>query len=163
MVNAYDNSIVSTDMLLHSIISEARNAGYSACVVYLSDHGEDIYDDDRRLYMHASPSPSYYQLHVPLLVWTSESYEQNHPAEHAALRANVNKPVASNLVVFHTLLGLSGVTTPYAKNAFSLCSPAYSSPKRFYLNDHNDPLPMDEIGLKHQDVEMLRKQHMQYP
>ena len=163
MVNAYDNSIVSTDMLLHSIISEARNAGYSACVVYLSDHGEDIYDDDRRLYMHASPSPSYYQLHVPLLVWTSESYEQNHPAEDAALRANVNKPVASNLVVFHTLLGLSGVTTPYAKNAFSLCSPAYSSPKRFYLNDHNDPLPMDEIGLKHQDLMMLRKQHMQYP
>ena len=75
--------------------------------------------------------------------------------ENAALRANVHKPVASNLVVFHTLLGLSGVATPYANSAYSLCSPAYSSPKRYYLNDHNDPLPMNEIGLKEQDVTML--------
>ncbi|MGN0214142.1 MAG: sulfatase-like hydrolase/transferase [Muribaculaceae bacterium] len=163
MVNAYDNSIVGTDMLLHKVINETRNAGYNACVMYLSDHGEDIYDDDRRLYMHASPIPSYYQLHVPFIMWTSEGYEQNHPDENNALRANVRKPVASNLVVFHTLLGLAGVETPYANNAFSLCSPLYSSPKRYYLNDHNDPMPMNEIGLKEQDVEMLRKNKMQYP
>lgn len=163
MINAYDNSIAYTDILLHRIIELTREAGYNACVMYLSDHGEDIYDDDRRLYMHASPVPSYYQLRVPLLVWTSPGYEQCHPGEVTALRDNYEKPVASNLVVFHTLLGLSGVRTPYVREAYSLCSPKYSSPKRYYLNDHNEPMPMDEIGLKRQDIEMMRMQGITYP
>ncbi|MGM9804599.1 MAG: sulfatase-like hydrolase/transferase [Muribaculaceae bacterium] len=163
MINAYDNSIVYTDMLLHRIINVANQTGYNACVIYLSDHGEDIYDDERHLYMHASPVPSYYQLHVPLLVWTNDAYAQAHPQMVQALRANVHKPVASNLVVFHTLMHMAGISTPYAKEQFSLSSANYNPPKRYYLNDHNDALPLNQIGLKQQDVEMLRSQHMQYP
>ena len=45
-------------------------------MLYLSDHGEDIFDDPRHLFLHASPVPSYYQLHIPFLIWMSDSYRE---------------------------------------------------------------------------------------
>ena len=163
MINAYDNSIVYTDMLLHRIIDLTRKAGYNACVMYMSDHGEDIYDDERRMYMHASPVPSFYQLRVPFFVWASDGYIAHHTMEYQAMKDNITKPVASNLVAFHTMLGLSGITAKLARPEYSLCSQMYIAPKRYYLNDHNEPLPMDSIGLKRQDVEMMRKRGLAYP
>jgi len=163
MINAYDNSIAYTDILLHRIIEMTRKAGYNACVMYVSDHGEDIYDDDRKLYMHASPVPSYYQLRVPLMVWTSDGYKQAHSAEVTAMQDNYEKPVSSNLAVFHTLLGLSGVRTPYAKDTHSLCSKNYVVSKRYYLNDHNEPRALDEIGLKKQDIDMMHQHGICFP
>ena len=163
MINAYDNSIVYTDMLLHRIIDLTRKAGYNACVMYMSDHGEDIYDDERRMYMHASPVPSFYQLRVPFFVWVSDGYIAHHTMEYQAMKDNITKPVASNLVAFHTMVGLSGITAKLARPEYSLCSQMYIAPKRYYLNDHNEPLPMDSIGLKRQDVEMMRKRGLAYP
>lgn len=134
-----------------------------ACVMYVSDHGEDLYDDKRHRYMHASPVPSYYQLRVPLLVWTSQEYGHAHAAEVDAMVLNSCKPIAANQVVFHTLLGLSGIETPYGRDDYSLCSPLFSSPKRYYLNDHNEPMMLNEIGLKTEDVAMMHKNGLLYP
>ena len=50
-------------------------------MLYTSDHGEDIFDDSRHLFLHASPVPSYYQLHVPFLIWMSDTYREAYP-EH---------------------------------------------------------------------------------
>ena len=43
-------------------------------MLYLSDHGEDIFDDARARYLHASPIPTYYQLHIPYIIWFSDDY-----------------------------------------------------------------------------------------
>ena len=50
-----------------------------AAVIYLADHGEDIYDDARHRFLHASPTPTYWQIHVPMLMWMSEEYRRAHP------------------------------------------------------------------------------------
>lgn len=163
MINAYDNAILYTDYLLSRIIAQADSTRAPACVVYLSDHGEDLYDDARNRYMHASPIPTYYQLHVPLLFWTSEAYRNAHPAQHAALLINRGKPVSTNLTVFHTLLGLSGIDTPLRQDKYSLCSGNYCPPKRTYLNDHNEDLPLDQVGLRPEDEAAMRARHIAYP
>lgn len=92
LVNAYDNSIRQTDRLLHDIIAALRKTGAVAAMLYTSDHGENIFDDDRKLFLHASPTPSYYELHVPLIAWVSESYDRLYPGIHATLVANRHKP-----------------------------------------------------------------------
>ena len=76
--NAYDNSIHYTDYVW-------GNRGYvgedkcSASMLYLSDHGEDIFDDSRARYLHASPIPTYYQLHIPYVIWFSKAYRSHIP------------------------------------------------------------------------------------
>lgn len=82
-------------------------------MIYTSDHGEDIFDDRRHLFLHASPFPSYWQLHVPLVVWTSDAYRQRHADLVATLEANRHRAAESNSV-FHTLLTLGGVATATA-------------------------------------------------
>lgn len=46
LINSYDNSILSTDDFLASVIDKLRNTGAVTCMFYLPDHGEDIMDDD---------------------------------------------------------------------------------------------------------------------
>lgn len=78
-MNAYDNTIICTDKFLSSLINTLESSKLVS-MLYVSDHGEDIFDDERRLFLHASPQPSYFQLHVPFIVWVSESF-RNHNAD----------------------------------------------------------------------------------
>ena len=59
--------------------------------LYLQDHGEDMLDDDRKRFLHASPHPTYYQLHIPLLFWFSENYREQFPEKYAAAESNQTK------------------------------------------------------------------------
>lgn len=163
ITNAYDNSIRYTDNFLHRLIGLIDNQKTVSAVIFTSDHGEDIYDDDRKLFLHASPIPSVHQLRVPYLIWTSAKYQDMFPEKLRAMKLNTNKPVSSNLVTFHTILDLSGVATKNFKDKYSLSSDKYCSPKRYYLNDHNDALPMNKIGLKEEDENYFKTNNLVYP
>ncbi len=151
LVNAYDNTIVHTDFLIGKVISALSSEGGSAAMLFTSDHGEDIFDDQRHLFLHASPFPSYYQLHVPLIAWTSPTYRIRHAEIAQSLISNSHKQAESNSV-FHTLLSLGGVATHYHNDSLSLASPAYTPHRRLFIDDHNKPLSypecMQEVDMK---------------
>ena len=69
-----------------------------AAMLYTSDHGEDIFDDSRHLFLHASPVPSYYQLHVPFLIWMSDNYRKNYPDLLKMQRINRQKNISSKCI-----------------------------------------------------------------
>lgn len=158
LINAYDNSICQTDLLLRRIIEQLTAHGGSAAMVYTSDHGEDIFDDARHLFLHASPFPSFWQLHVPLIVWTSPIYRQRHGAITSALDANRHKAAESNSV-FHTLLTMGGVTTSYRNDSLSLASPTYTSHRRLFIDDHNQPRTYREC-MTEEDLKLMEEKHI---
>ena len=158
LINAYDNSICQTDLLLRRIIEQLTAHGGSAVMVYTSDHGEDIFDDARHLFLHASPFPSFWQLHVPLIVWTSPAYRQRHDAITSALHANRHKAAESNSV-FHTLLTMGGVTTSYRNDSLSLASSVYTSHRRLFIDDHNQPRTYRECMTK-EDLKLMEEKHI---
>ena len=163
LINAYDNTIRNTDKVLAAIIREVDAKGVNSAVVFTSDHGEDIFDDNRGRFLHASPIPTYYQLRVPLLVWTSQSFAEQHPDAVAQLKAHAQVPVSTNMVVFHTLLDLSGVNTPYKKDSLALSNKAFKGHNRLYINDHNEYRSLDNCGLKQIDVDVFKKNKLQFP
>ncbi|MVX36183.1 phosphoethanolamine transferase [Myroides sp. LoEW2-1] len=82
LLNAYDNTILYTDYFLSSTIDALKKTNASTALLYTSDHGEDLFDDKRGKFLHASPTPTYYQLRIPLFVWFSNEYSaenQNKP------------------------------------------------------------------------------------
>ena len=155
LINAYDNSICQTDLLLRRIIEQLAAQGGSAAMVYTSDHGEDIFDDARHLFLHASPFPSFWQLHVPLVVWTSPAYRERHADIAHCLDANRRKQAESNSV-FHTLLTMGGVTTSYRNDSLSLASPSFTPHRRLFIDDHNEPRPYGECMQK-EDFEAMQR------
>lgn len=157
LVNAYDNSILATDKALDAIISTLESTGRPCAMLYAADHGEDIFDDDRERFLHASPCPTYYQIHVPMLVWLSPEFSRSHPGDYDALQKNASRNVSSSNSVFHTLVSLARLTMPVMNPAFALNSPLYTEPARRYLNDYNEGIPLKDSGLREQDFRCLEQ------
>ena len=160
LINAYDNTIRYTDRFLHSIITMLQQQERPAAMLYASDHGEDIYDDRRNLFLHASPWPSYYQLHVPFLVWTNDLYAHSYAERVTVMQSRTAEPIQTDCV-FPTMLGLGGVSTPFGQDSLALTSPRYvTKEKRTYLSDHNQPLGfdrcMEKLDIKQMEQRGLR-------
>lgn len=156
LVNAYDNSIRYTDNFLARLIHLLQEQDVDAAMLYTSDHGEDIFDDSRHLFLHASPVPSYYQIHVPFLVWMSDSYRKSYPELQQAAQANMQKNISSSLSFFQTMLELGGIETPYRNDSLSVTNTLFTEKPRVYLNDHNEARSLNDIGMKEEDFEMLQ-------
>lgn len=156
LINAYDNTIVMTDSLLSALAHKL--SGRKAALIYCSDHGEDILDDNRGLFLHASPCPTFYQLHVPFVVWCSDSFLASRPSVAAALDSNVGQRVSSNTAFFNTALDLGAVSAPNLEvQVNSLASPSYKTPRPLYLNDHNEAVEVGKSGLTEYEIELLKK------
>lgn len=155
-INAYDNTILYTSNLIADIIERLDKTGAYSAMIYTSDHGEDIFDDDRRLFLHASPIPSYYQIHVPLTVWLSGGYSAAYPEKAAALKSNRDKYVASSRAFFHTVMDMAGIATPRFNSTLSVLDSAYTPGSAIYLNDHNESVDLRQCGILEQDIANLR-------
>ena len=138
LVNAYDNTIRFTDKFLYELSSILSSSACQSAWLYTSDHGENIYDDNRNKFLHASPNPSEYELRVPLLAWTSASYRSAYPDIIKALRSNSDKCVSTSISFFHTMLEMGGIKTKNLDLTKSLADREYKVQPRLYINDHNE-------------------------
>lgn len=156
LVNAYDNTILYTDYILSQIISEATKAGCRAAVLYSADHGEDIFDDSRRRFLHASPTPTAMQLHVPVVCWLSSRCLEESPGYAANLRRNSRSLVSPQKSLSATIMDIAGIESPRINRNFSLVSAGYQAPDLIYLTDRNEPMPWDRINFKKEDKEYFQ-------
>ena len=112
-------------------------------MLYTSDHGENIFDDDRRLFLHAAPKASDYELHVPFIIWTSSGYGKQYPGILKTLSGHRTQQVQTSLSAFHTMLGIGGILTRYRQDEYSVASEKYHPVKLFYLDDHDKAIPQE--------------------
>ena len=148
LVNAYDNTIAYTDSVLAAIVDRLAAEGGCSALLYASDHGENIFDDDKELFLHASPRPSVHELHVPLIAWTSQRHRERFPELTRALEANRERRVITSASLFHTMLSLAGVDTPLYADSLSVASPRLARVPYHYLTDRNIPEPIERIVRK---------------
>lgn len=146
--NAYDNSIIYTDHVIAEMIRTLASEDACSAMFYCSDHGEDLFDKCDERFLHASPTVTYYQLHVASLAWFSQDYNLIHSDKVQAARQNCYAP-ATSYSVFHTVADMASVTSPYCNNKASLLSTDFDyEAKRYYLDDHNKAVPLDKaIGI----------------
>ena len=122
LLNAYDNSIVYTDFVLNESIQwlESHAATARGALLYVSDHGESL--GENNLYLHGLPyavAPKY-QKHVPWIAWQAPDFG----VQTACLQAR-KKQSLSHDNLFHTVLGMMQVKTEVyqpALDAYSACS-----------------------------------------
>ena len=156
LLNAYDNTIRYTDYILHGIVErlqkwegvQTKTDGVydqpTSAMLYTSDHGENIFDDERSLFLHAAPKASDYELHVPFIIWTSAGFSKQYPDILKALGENRSKQVQSSLSAFHTMLGIGGIQTRYRLDEYSVASGKYHPMKLLYLDDHDEAIPQED-------------------
>jgi lipid A ethanolaminephosphotransferase len=103
LINAYDNTILYTDYLLHSTIERLKQLKeYSSTMLFVSDHGESL--GEKNLYMHGVPisfAPKE-QYEIPFIVWLSDSSRQLKPQSQALSQNHV----------FHSVLSFLSIESP---------------------------------------------------
>jgi len=109
LINAYDNSIVYTDYVLHKIISMLKDMGNtSSMMIYISDHGESLGEDG--MYFHGVPymfAPDY-QKDVPFIMWRSNELIAHQGIKNQDIKQSGQFSQAN---IFHTIIGALGVKT----------------------------------------------------
>ncbi len=156
--NAYDNSVRYTDAVLAAAIEYLRSLPDTAsALLYCADHGEDLYDDRRGRFLHASPTTTAYQLHVASFSWFSARYRLLFPEKVAAAEANASAPATTHFM-YHTIADIASIEGDFCDRRASLVSPLYDrkAPRR-YLNDHNEAVPFSRTGLREEDYAVFRR------
>lgn len=99
LVNAYDNTILYTDYLLHTLIAELSTLSeHRAAMLFISDHGESL--GEGGLFMHGMPmavAPTE-QTAIPFIVW-----------ESADDVTTADLPEAGHYHIFHSVLNFLGI------------------------------------------------------
>lgn len=110
LINSYNNTIVYTDYILSSLINELKQLSeYNTCMIYVSDHGESL--GENNLYMHGLPNSiaPVEQLDIPFIVWTSNESKQ--------LKEN---DLLSQYHVFHSILDFLAIESPIYNEDMSI-------------------------------------------
>lgn len=122
LINAYDNSIVTTDHLLAQTIRwlSAQRGQVEPTLLYVSDHGESL--GENNLYLHGLPYAvaPLQQKHVPMIVWPADD---SRAAE--CLRGLQNAPLSHDNL-FHTTLGILGISAAEYVPALDALAPCRS-------------------------------------
>jgi len=143
-INSYDNTVVETDRFLARVIEVLRADSRPVVMLYTSDHGENLFDDQRHLFMHAQTGPTRYDTHVPLLVWMNAPYRSAYPAIEQALRANRQKKIG-HAAVFPTLLELGATGWDGNDTSHSVASPLYIERPRNVMIDAQSTTPYESL------------------
>ena len=125
VVNAFDNTILYNDHFLASAIDwlKQRDKQWAPAMVYLSDHGESL--GENNLYLHGLPyrfAPDA-QKHVPWIFWLSPTFEQQSGVKLDCLARQQGEKLSHDHY-FHSTLGLLGVQTQVhdpARDVFTSC------------------------------------------
>ncbi|MDO9074366.1 MAG: phosphoethanolamine--lipid A transferase [Rubrivivax sp.] len=112
IVNAYDNALLYTDHVLVSLVAklQAAQAGVDSVVLYVSDHGESL--GENNLFLHGLPyaiAPDM-QKHVPMTLWLSTGAPRALHLDADCMVRRATQPTAHDHL-FHTVLGLLDVRT----------------------------------------------------
>ncbi|MFG6433294.1 phosphoethanolamine transferase [Roseateles sp. LYH14W] len=120
VVNAYDNTIATTDRLLARAIDWLQTQqAFDVGMLYVSDHGESL--GENGLYLHGMPyalAPRE-QTHVPMILWAPESGALAASLQPGCLAGLRDRPVSHDHL-FHTTMGWVGARADVYKPGWDL-------------------------------------------
>lgn len=112
IINAYDNTILYTDYFLSEVINflKSRSDQYDSSMLYLSDHGESL--GENNLYLHGVPYmlAPHEQTEVPFLFWMDDGFANRFSIDKNCLDGK-RKRHFSHDNLFDSMLGLLDVQT----------------------------------------------------
>lgn len=136
----YDNATRYNDYILGQIFDLFRNT--NTVLVYLSDHGEELYDYRDYMGRDAQTTPGVlrYIYEVPFVVWCSDRYRESHPEIVRRITASAARPLYVN-DTYNLLLTLAGAKTRFYVPEHDIISPRFKPSLRIV----NDAVDYDQM------------------
>ena len=125
--NAYDNTVLYTDFVVSGLIKQLQSQQAIASLLLVSDHGENIFDDNCDKSGHGHNTEFDYR--VGALWWGSELFSKQFPQKTQQLNKAAQLPLLTSQT-FHTMLQLADIHYPSQQTAISFADPAFRPQSR---------------------------------
>lgn len=158
----YDNATAYNDSIVHQIVKRFEDR--DAIVIYMPDHGEECYLDNRPIMGRNHSARVTYDLaeeefHIPFWIWCSRQYADTHPDIFNRIKDARNKPFMTDNIS-QLLLYLAGIECPWTRpDANPLSDTYYEGRPRILKNtvDYNSFFPPKrQFPLLKHESEILR-------
>ena len=136
----YDNSVRYNDSIVWAVTQ--RFANEDAVVIYMPDHGEEMFDGKPYVYGRMHGANIDYRLarnemEIPFWIWGSPKYRESHPYGWAAIQQAKNRPMMTD-VLPHLLMYFGGIASPLYHEEYNIVSPAYNTKRPRILKGVTD-------------------------
>jgi len=145
MKNTYDNSILYNDFVMDSMFNLLKLYAHNhpnmvLSSIYLSDHGENVYDTDAKDYIgHGAAGERLFNSisEIPFIIWLSETYKEIYPQKTETIRKNTSLPFMTD-DLFEIIMDITNIKTPYFNKERSLINPDFNPNRKRILFDERD-------------------------
>ena len=136
----YDNSLRYNDSIVTTVTQ--RFIDKDAVVIYMPDHGEEMFDEKPYTYgrnhsANINKRLARYEMEIPFWIWGSPRYRENHPYGWQAIQNAKDRPMMVDALP-HLLLSLAGISTRLYRADLNIISPEYNQKRPRILKGVTD-------------------------
>lgn len=148
MLAHYDNAVLYNDSIVDQIIRRFENQ--EAVVIYMPDHGEECYEDNRGFICRNHSAAidydlAHYEFEVPFWIYCSPKFAAKHPDTVQKIRKAKDKRFMTDALPY-LLLHLAGINTKYYRAEYDVLSPEYNELRPRILKNKTN---YDDLVAKH--------------
>ncbi|WP_434573831.1 phosphoethanolamine transferase CptA [Pseudomonas sp. Z3-8] len=133
--NSYDNAVLYNDFVVSSLIKDYAKSDPNGFLLYLSDHGEDVFDSPGHGTLgrnEAKPTAPMYT--IPFMAWASPKWRETHDWNFAG---DLSRPYSSSHLI-HTWADMAGLSFDELDRSKSLVSDDFKSRPLLIGNPYQD-------------------------
>ncbi|MFJ7793096.1 phosphoethanolamine transferase CptA [Pseudomonas sp. NPDC096950] len=120
--NSYDNAVLYNDFVVSSLIKDYAKVDPNGFLLYLSDHGEDVFDSPGHNTLGRNENkPTAPMYTIPFMAWASPKWRDTHDWNFAA---DLSRPYSSSQLI-HTWADLAGLSFDELDRSKSLVSDSF--------------------------------------
>lgn len=155
ILSHYDNATLYNDSIVDQIINFFEDD--DAIVVYLSDHGEECFNDGFKHYgrnhsAEITPRLAHQEFDIPFWIWCSHKYAVAHPDIYGQIIEAKDRAMMTDVLPY-MLLYLAGIHTPDYNDRYNILSPDYNDKRPRIIKGKTD---YDKLMEKEQEDKMER-------
>lgn len=109
VIAEYDNSLLYNDSVACELMRMSEQD--EVVVIYLSDHGEDVFRSSDDICGHSQGLNEYHTevvQQIPFMVYTTRFFREKHPELQRRIESSVNRPYRTDSIMY-TIMDVAGV------------------------------------------------------
>jgi len=120
--NSYDNAVLYNDFVVSSLIKDYAKSDPNGFLLYLSDHGEDVFDSPGHSTLGRNESkPTAPMYTIPFMAWASPKWREHHDW---SFTGDLGRPYSSSHLI-HTWADLAGLSFDELDRSKSVVSDSF--------------------------------------
>ncbi|EPJ97335.1 phosphoethanolamine transferase CptA [Pseudomonas sp. CFII68] len=134
--NSYDNAVLYNDFVVSSLIKDYAKTDPNGFLLYLSDHGEDVFDSQGHGTLgrnEGKPTAPMYT--IPFMAWASPKWRESHDWNFAG---DLSRPYSSSHLI-HTWADMAGLSFDELDHSKSLVSDDFKARPLLIGNPYQAP------------------------